>query len=88
MKTKVFLDKYDVQQIVAKHYNVEPKSVDMHLFMETVGYGLGEHDEPSIEVVVTTGEETSDDKCPCDGCENNDRTVCTCDKLDRYMNNK
>ena len=57
MKTKVCLDKYDVQRIVAKHYNVDPKSVDMHLFITMVGYGMDEHEEASIEVVVTTDEE-------------------------------
>ena len=57
MKTKVFLDKYDIQRIIAKHYNVEPKFVDMHLFIATEGYGMDEHDAPTIEAIVTTGEE-------------------------------
>lgn len=57
MKTKIFLDKYDVQQIVAKHYNVDPKNVDVHLFIATEGYGMGEHDAADVEVIVTTGTE-------------------------------
>lgn len=57
MKTKVFLDKYDVQRIVAKHYNVEPKQVDVHLFTATEGYGMDEHNVADVEIIVTTGEE-------------------------------
>ena len=57
MKTKVFLDKYDVQRIIAKHYNVDPKNVDVHLFITTEGYGMDEHNAADVEVIVTTGAE-------------------------------
>lgn len=57
MKTKVFLDKYDLQRIVAQHYNVVPKNVDVHLFIAAEGYGTDEHDAADVEVIVTTGEE-------------------------------
>ena len=57
MKTKVFLDKHDIQRIIAKHYNVEQQKVDMHLFITTEGYGMDEHDAPAIEAIVTTGGE-------------------------------
>ena len=57
MKTKVFLDKYDVQRIVARNYNVDPKNVDVHLFIATEGYGMDEHDAADVEVIVTTGTE-------------------------------
>ncbi|MBR4164350.1 MAG: hypothetical protein IKR11_12575 [Solobacterium sp.] len=56
MKAKVFLDKYDVQRIVAKHYNVDPKNVDVHLFIATECYGMDEHDAAAMEIIVTTGE--------------------------------
>ena len=59
MKTKVFLDKYDVQRIIAKHYNVDTKNVDVNLFIATEGYGMGEHDVADVEVIVTTGAEVN-----------------------------
>ena len=56
MKTKVFLDKRDVQLIIAKQYNVEPNNVDVHLFIETQGYGMNEHDAAAMEVIVTSDD--------------------------------
>lgn len=62
MKTKVFLDEYDVRRIVAKHYNVEPKNVDVHLSISMEGYGMNEHEVPKMEIIVVTGEETKEIK--------------------------
>ena len=56
MKTKVFLDKRDVQLIVAKHYNVQPNNVDVHLFITMEGYGMEAHDAAAMEVTVTTDD--------------------------------
>lgn len=56
MKTTVTLDKRDVQIIIADHFKVDPKNVDVHLFITTEGYGMGEHDVASMNVAVTTND--------------------------------
>ena len=57
MKTQVYLDKFDTARIVAHHYNIKPQDVIVHCFNKSVGYGMDEHEEPDMEVIVTTGEE-------------------------------
>ena len=57
MKTKIYLDKYDIQKIVAKHFNVDSKQVDVHLFTTIEGYGMDEHTAADIEVILTTEHE-------------------------------
>lgn len=53
MMNKIFLDKTDVQQIIANYYDVDLKAVNLHLFNTTKGYGMDEHDEAEIEVIIT-----------------------------------
>ena len=54
MRVEVHLDKDDIKRIVADHFGVQPGDVDIHCFMETVGYGPGERDVPSVRAIVKT----------------------------------
>ena len=60
MKTTVTLDKRDVQIIIANHFKVDPKNVDVNLFITTEGYGMGEHNAASMDVTVTTNDGTTE----------------------------
>ena len=51
------LDKSDIQSIIARHFNVPINEVMVDCYMETVGYGLNEHEEPSVRAVVTLHEQ-------------------------------
>lgn len=54
MMTMTHLDINDVRSIIAHHFDVIPEDVMVDCYMETVGYGLNEHQEPAVRVVVTT----------------------------------
>ena len=53
MYTKVILTPKDIRKMVAKKFEVEEKDVWVHCFTDTVGYGMGEHQEPTFEVMIT-----------------------------------
>lgn len=46
------LNEADVIEIIAKHFVVDQDKVKCNIYMETKGYGLGEHQEPSLKVIV------------------------------------
>ena len=53
MKTVYTLDKNDIKMLVAEKYDVNPKQVNVRCFMNTIGYGMDEHDEPTVEVEIS-----------------------------------
>lgn len=52
------LDKSDIQSIIARHFNVPIDEVTVDCYMETIGYGLHEHEEPSVRAVVALHEQS------------------------------
>lgn len=56
MQTEIHLEKQDIIEIIAKRFGVNPSTVDIRVFANTVGYGMGEHDEPTVTAVIKTGE--------------------------------
>ena len=56
MKVEIQLSKEEVKQILAEHFSVPVESVDIHPFMNTVGYYEGEHDEPDVKFKVEKNE--------------------------------
>lgn len=57
MKLKYYFDKNDIRKIVAKHYGINESDVNIRCYMETVGYGMNEHEEPNFEVSITLDDE-------------------------------
>ena len=57
MHTKIVLNPNDIKKLVMKHFEVEAKDVWVHCYTDTIGCGLGEHDEPTFEVVITKDTE-------------------------------
>ena len=57
MITKIVLTQEDIVKIVAERYNTDQSNVWVRCFTATVGYGLGEHNEPTFEVVVNQKDE-------------------------------
>ena len=55
MKNITILNPEDVAKIIAKHFAVDETKVHVKTYMETKGYGMGEHDEPTFEIEVETG---------------------------------
>ena len=54
MTTEIHLSKEDIRQLIAQKYDVSPEQVDVICFMDCVGYGLGERNEPNVRAVVKT----------------------------------
>ena len=54
MITTTHLDKIDIRSIIAHHFDVKFEDVMIDCYMDTVGYGMAEHEEPSVRAVVTT----------------------------------
>ena len=44
----------EIKSIIANHYNVSKDKVNIHVNLNTEGYGLDEHFVPVIEVEVET----------------------------------
>ena len=53
MITMTHLDKKDIRTIIAHHFDVPEKDVMIDCYMDTIDYGMGEHDEPFVRAVVT-----------------------------------
>ena len=53
MITTTHLDKIDIRSIIAHHFNVKLEDVMIDCYMDTVGYGMAEHEEPSVRAVIT-----------------------------------
>lgn len=53
MKTTRILEEEDVKKIIAEKFGVEPKYVEVKIYKVSKGYGMDEHDEPKLEIVVT-----------------------------------
>lgn len=53
MITKTHLDKKDIRSIIAHHFDVKLEDVMIDCYIDTVGYGMAEHKEPSVRAVVT-----------------------------------
>lgn len=69
MKNVMYLDRYDIARIIAKHFNVDPKEVDVHPYIDTEGVGPNEHQVANIEIIIATGMKFNPDKW---GCEEKD----------------
>jgi hypothetical protein len=54
MMTMTHLDKDDIRLIIAHHFNIPYEDVMIDCYMNTIGYGVNEHKEPSVRAVVTT----------------------------------
>lgn len=58
MKHYIELDEKDIQAIIAEYYNIPAKEmneqVEINLGITTKGYGLGEHQEPTLYIRVFT----------------------------------
>lgn len=55
------LDKKDIRSIIAHHFGVPEKDVMIDCYMDTVDYGMGEHDEPFVRAVITTYKDTKEE---------------------------
>lgn len=54
MMTMTHLDIDDIRSIIAHSFNVSKEKVMIDCYMDTVGYGMNEHKEPTVRAVVTT----------------------------------
>ena len=54
MKTEYHLDLTDIQKIIAEKYGVSTDCVEICCYLEDVGYGLDEREEPSVEAIIKT----------------------------------
>lgn len=54
MMTMTHLDIDDIRSIIAHSFDVSEEKVMIDCYMETVGYGMNEHKEPTVRAVVTT----------------------------------
>lgn len=54
MMTMIHLDKKDIRSIIAHHFSVPSEDVMIDCYIDTVGYGMAEHEEPSVRAVITT----------------------------------
>lgn len=52
MTVQVILEKEEIKKVISQVFNVNQTKVDLELFMTSVGYGPGEHDEPCVRAVV------------------------------------
>ena len=52
MKVVTYLDESDIRSIIAKHFEVNMKDVQISCKMETIGYGPSEHEIPVVDAVV------------------------------------
>ena len=52
MKKLTILEPDDVARYIADAFCVSKDNVYIKTFMETKGYGLGEHDEPTFRIEV------------------------------------
>lgn len=46
------LDKTDIINLIAHHFGVDEKDVFLDCYMESVGCGMNEHDEPCVRASV------------------------------------
>lgn len=53
MITTTHLDKIDIRSIIAHYFNVKLEDVMIDCYIDTVGYAMAEHEEPSVRAVVT-----------------------------------
>lgn len=61
MITMTHLDKKDIRSIIAHHFGVPEKDVMIDCYMDTVDYGMGEHDEPFVRAIITTYKDTKEE---------------------------
>ena len=60
MKDVRYLDKNDLIFILADYFKVKIKDVNLFLFNTIEGYGLGEHEVPSLRVEVNFSKDFED----------------------------
>lgn len=58
MMAMTHLDKNDIRSIIAHYFDVKSEDVMIDCYMDTVGYGMNEHKEPTVRAVVTTYKDT------------------------------
>lgn len=46
------LDKSDIRFIIAKALGVKVEDVMIECYMDTVGYGMNEHQEPMVRAII------------------------------------
>ena len=54
MRQLIQFGEKEIKSIIANHYNVSEDKVNIHVNLDTEGYGLNEHFVPVIEVEVET----------------------------------
>ena len=54
MRQLIQFGEKEIKSIIANHYNVNEDKVNIHVNLDTEGYGLNEHFVPVIEVEVET----------------------------------
>lgn len=52
MRIVTHLDKEDIRRIIAKTFDVKVEDVMIDCYMDWVGYGMDEHQEPAVRAVV------------------------------------
>ena len=57
MKTIIELKGPDIEKILAKHFGVDEKDVEVEVGYEYRGYGMNEHEEAIVVATVTKPEE-------------------------------
>lgn len=57
MTQSIHLDEQDLIRIIADRYDVMPTQVEVKYSFVTKGYGLAEHDEPTVDVIITLANE-------------------------------
>ena len=52
MRIITHLDEDDIREIIAKHFEVHIQDVTIDCYMKMTGYGLNEHEEPAVRVMI------------------------------------
>lgn len=52
MEKITILKPEDVRKCIADAFHVKHEKVHIRRFMETKGYGMGEHDEPTFQIEI------------------------------------
>lgn len=55
MKKLIELDKDDIIQALADHFNVNRSKISLKITFKTEGYGPNEHQVPEVNVIVQEG---------------------------------
>lgn len=56
MRKEIYLNKKDIEQIIAEKYGENPRNVSLDIVDTCEGYGMNEHYVKTVEAVVTCQE--------------------------------